>query len=350
MNEAAETPTDAPPAASPPAESAATPLPCQATEVTHTWKYTSPLIGCRFSPDGQRVVTTAQDRQIQVWELATGAHRVLTGHESWLQAVGFSLDGQTLYSAGYEGALLVWDLNAEQPQPVRRLAAHDGWIRGLVVSPDGQRLATGGNDHHVKLWNAASGELVHDLLGHEAHVYSLLFHPTENLLLSADLLGKIMQWDLADGKLVRTLAADDLHVFFGGQGAHYGGVRGLSFSPDHLRLACSGLYKASNPFGAVQEPLVVVLDWTSGSKQQSHIADGIAQGICWRSVYHSSGTLIGVSGGGSGGHLLFWQPAVEKAYHQFALPNIAFDLDLSPVANLVVTAHHDGHVRVSTLK
>jgi WD40 repeat protein len=332
------------------AAAAATALEFRATEVVKTAKYSSPLIGCRFDPQGKRVVTAAQDCCIQVWDGASDTPAVLTGHESWLRALGFSPDGATLYSAGYDGALLFWNLAEANPQPVRRIAAHDGWVRWLSVSPDGQWLATGGNDRLVKLWSAATGELVQSLAGHEAHVYSTLFHPSENWLLSGDLLGKVHQWDFASGKLVRSLSAEDLHSFNGGQGAHYGGVRSMSFSADAQQLACSGLHKASNPFGAVQEPLVVVLKWESGDKLRGHLADGLDRGIAWRSVYHPAGTLIGISGGGSGGFILFWQADSEKAVHQFKLPNTALDMDMSPLINQVATAHHDGHLRISALK
>jgi WD40 repeat protein len=322
----------------------------RATEVVQAKKYSSPLIGCRFAPQGKRLVTAAQDCSIQLWDLTADKPTVLTGHESWLRALGFSPDGDVLYSAGYDGALLAWNLAEANPQPLRRVAAHDGWVRWLSVSADGQSIATGGNDRLVKLWNAETGQLVQTFAGHEAHVYSTLFHPSENVLLSGDLLGKVHQWDVVSGKLVRTLSADDLHSYNGGQGAHYGGVRSLSLSADGQRLACSGLHKASNPFGAVQEPLVVVLNWESGEQVRAHIADGLDRGIAWRSMYHPSGALIGISGGGSGGFILFWQADADKAVYQFKLPNTALDMDLSPLGNQVATAHHDGHLRISALK
>ncbi len=251
------------------------------TELLHQWKYNSPLIACRFDPTGKFVFTAAQDNAIQRWDLATGESVVLTGHESWLRGLGFSPDGQTLYSAGYDGQLLFWNLAETQPQIARRIDAHDGWIRWLSVSPSGQWLATAGNDLKVKLWRSDDGSQAQELVGHEGHIYSTLFHPEETWLLSGDLLGKVCQWDLATGKQVRTFDATDLHTYNEGQGAHYGGVRSMTLSPDGQHLACSGLHKATNPFGAVQEPLVVVFSWESTEKLQSLLADNITQGIVW---------------------------------------------------------------------
>jgi len=39
---------------------------------------------------------------------------------------------------------------------------------------------------------------------------------------------------------------------------------------------------------------------------------------------------MGVSGGVTGGILLFWKPDAEKAFHKFQLPALARDMDLHP--------------------
>ena len=210
-------------------------------------------------------------------------------------------------------------------------------------------MATGGNDNQVKLWSTDDGQLLQTLTGHESHVYSTLFHPGGEWLLSGELQGKVHQWELSTGKLLRSFDAKDLHTYNGGQRAHYGGVRSMSLSPDGKHLACSGLHKATNPFGAVQEPLVLVFEWESAKKVQSHVGEGITKGIAWRAVYHPSGYLIGGSGGGSGGFILFWKLDQAKEVHKLKLPNTVLDLDLHPNQQQIATAHHDRHLRISTI-
>jgi WD40 repeat protein len=319
------------------------------TKLLHEWKYSSPLIACRFDSTGRYVFTAAQDHAIQRWDLSSGESIVLEGHESWLRGLACSPDGQTLYSAGYDGQLLFWNLAAMTPAVTRRIDAHQGWVRAIDVSPHGEWLATVGNDHLVKVWRTEDGTLAHEFKGHEAHVYSTLFLPDGSGLLSGDLLGQVHQWDLSSGTRLRSFDAGDLHTYNGGQGAHYGGVRSMSLSPDGRHLACGGLHNASNPFGAVQEPLVVLFAWDSAEKIQPLLADNITQGIVWRAVYHPSGTLIGASGGGTGGFLLFWPDGVEKAVHQFKLPNTVLDMDLHADAQHVATVHYDRQVRISQL-
>jgi hypothetical protein len=58
---------------------------------------------------------------------------------------------------------------------------------------------------------------------------------------------------------------------------------------------------------------------------------------------------MGVSGGTSGGLLLFWKLDAEKAYHRLQLPANAHDMDLHPDGIQVATAHADRHVRITRL-
>jgi hypothetical protein len=58
---------------------------------------------------------------------------------------------------------------------------------------------------------------------------------------------------------------------------------------------------------------------------------------------------MGLSGGASGGFLLFWKPDADKDYHRFALPSLARDMDLHSDGLRVATAHHDLHVRITRL-
>jgi WD40 repeat protein len=180
-------------------------------------------------------------------------------------------------------------------------------------------------------------------------VYSVAFHPQGKFLLSGDLMGVLNQWDVATGKLVRTFDAKPLHTYEGGQQVDYGGVRAIAVSPDGKWLAAGGLYKGTNPLGAVNEPLVLLFNWETQKLEKQQITEGITGGVIWRLRWLADGSLMGVSGGSTGGFLLFWKPDAEKAYHKFQLPTLARDMDLHPDGLRVATAHSDKHVRITRL-
>lgn len=317
------------------------------THVLHEWKHAAPLIACKFDPKGRYVFSSAEDYSLQRFELPTGKLTTWPAHDSWVQDFAFLNDGETLVSAGCDDQIIFWSVTAEKPEPLKSVKAHAGWIRALAVSPDGQILATGGNDLLVKLWTP-DGTLIRELPGHQKHVYSLRFHPSGEFLLSGDLQGQIHQWDVKTGELKRTFDAQDLYSYNKGQQVDYGGVRDLAFSPDGKSLAACGLHKASNPLGAVNEPLVVVFDWESQKKIRAHVADGV-RGVAWRVVYLSDGSLAAGAGGSGGAHLLFWKPDSDKDYHKFKLKDTLRGMDLSPDGLQLATAHHDRMLRISQM-
>jgi WD40 repeat protein len=328
------------------------PAPTQ-VDPTHTrqvqeLKYTCPLLACRFDPCGEFLVFTAQDNTIQRAELSSGQLTALTGHKSWVRALAFHPQERLLFSGGYDGQVMVWPLDAETPEPVRKIEAHRGWVRALAVSPDGKTLASCGNDHLVKLWSTADGKLLGELQGHDCHVYNLAFHPSGEALVSGDLKGLLKEWDLGKGAVARELDAKSLFKYDPSFRADIGGIRSIAFSADGNLLACGGITDVTNAFAGVGKPAVVLLDWQTG--QQKHLLrpkeefQGLACGL----AFHPDGFLIG-TGGGSGGALWFWNSDQPQSVFTLKLPNNARDLALHPDGTRLAIPFFDNKVRLYSL-
>jgi len=108
-------------------------------------------------------------------------------------------------------------------------------------------------------------------------------------------------------------------------------------------------YLTKFPSPRQYEPLVILFSLETGAAERQQLAEGITQGVLWRLVWLADGSLMGISGGGSGGWLLFWKPDADKDYHRFQLASLARDMDLHTDGITVATAHYDRHVRITKL-
>ena len=93
----------------------------------------------------------------------------------------------------------------------------------------------------------------------------------------------------------------------------------------------------------------MVFGWETGKQQIEHLSKARYKGVAWGVAFHPDGTRIGISGGNSGGYLLFFKFDAASEFHQFKLKDTARDMDLASDGLRVATAHYNGHIYVSRL-
>lgn len=319
--------------------------------VVHDWAYERPLLATRFDPQGRFVIASAENALIQKFKVPEGTIEVFPKvHDSWIQALAITPDGNICISGGGDGRLVWWDLTASPVAAIRTIEAHKGWIRGLSISPDGKYVASGGYDTLIHLWDVQTGEKLRSWNNHEMNVYSVRFFPDSRRLVSGDLKGVILVRDIeGEADPVRFDGAP-LHSFNDGQKVNFGGVRCLAIDASMEHLAAGGLHKSSNPLGAVHEPLALQFNMADQKLLNSHTAEGIPGGGLWNLHYLPDGHLMGMSGGSTGGFLLFWKLGQDLTVHKFQLPSLARDMDITSDGRFVATSHYDRHLRVTELQ
>ena len=84
-------------------------------------------------------------------------------------------------------------------------------VRVRAWSPDGRRVATGSADNTARIWDAATGEVVHVLEGHGGlhtdTVSSVVWSPDGRRLATGSTTARI--WDATTGTVARTPVAAD---------------------------------------------------------------------------------------------------------------------------------------------
>jgi WD40 repeat protein len=232
-----------------------------------------------LSPDGGRLASGGLDRIVKVWNLATGQPTAtFTDHTAGIASLAWSADGTLLASAAE--TVRLFDIPKARQRFAYELPTAGGgtFVRCVRLSPDGQTvagavrapsggtnvrlfavgvngpqknldgydviayssdgklLATGGcgrDRSSVKVWDTATGNLLHELTGHAGAVRSAVFHPRGPWVFTGGDDGSIRLWDATQGRELGKLEG------------HSGPVISLALAADGSLLVSGGMDKTA---------------------------------------------------------------------------------------------------------
>ncbi len=150
-----------------------------------------------WSPDGATIAVGYGDEGggVELLEPQTleTVRRWPHGHRGALNSVAFSPDSRRILTASHDQIVRVWD--AATGTRVHDLVGHGNLVFCAAYSPDGKRIASGGRDDNVRIWDAETFELVARLGGHEDYIYSLAWRADSQQLLSGSGDHTVRVWD-----------------------------------------------------------------------------------------------------------------------------------------------------------
>ncbi|MGV6805365.1 MAG: c-type cytochrome [Ruegeria sp.] len=176
------------------------------------------------------VATASWDGTIGLWPTNGTVNKSLGPTGSGVNAVVFSPDGLTLYSAGVDGSLRVWDVTSGQE--TGRLVEHGFGINELVLNDDAGWIAYGAVDGVTRILDLETGGERDFTLGRRP-ILALALSPDRKLLAVGDGEGYIMVIDTQEWRIAQDFRA-----------TLRGPVWALAFSPDGANLHAGGLDQA----------------------------------------------------------------------------------------------------------
>lgn len=226
--------------------------------------------GVAFSPDGQRLASTARDeRVLRTWETRrVDLFRDSRGHDDRILAIAFGPDGNSIVTGSADRRLKLWDAGAIHTRAVRHdhkaaitcmafspdgriLASCDEneilrfwepvprtWIlkihlpaarpRCLAFTADGRSFAIGGADGNIQVRSAFTSQLTRAFPAHSGGVNALAASPNSRMLASGGEDGLLRLWNPDTGERVGSLRGNQAPV------------RSIAFSPDGSRIGSAG--------------------------------------------------------------------------------------------------------------
>jgi WD40 repeat protein len=122
----------------------------------------------RWSPDGRRLLPFPNEREVAIYDAATGKKALaLEGHEGLIETAAWSPDGKRLATVSSDGGwwtARIWD--ATSGKEVVNLTVNFVSGISLAWSPDGSRLASAAWDNkeeRIRIWKTYAGEKLLDL-------------------------------------------------------------------------------------------------------------------------------------------------------------------------------------------
>jgi WD domain, G-beta repeat len=250
--------------------------------------------------------------------------------------------------------------SAGEPVPgVRSIAAQDKTVWSIAFSPDSRLLATCGEDGNAALWDAATGERLHALTGHEGNVRSIAFAPDGATVVTAGFDHTLRVWATGTGAQRRVLRDTSL-LFFpsilpGGDVVLVGSEEP---EPRVFDLSAQQIVRKLIGHSATAWTVAVTRDgklaasagrdrtirlwdtatWTCTRTLESH------QAAVTTIAFAPGGSLL-ASGGGDGAVIL-WDTLTGRRVRDLAGVGGVYQVAFSPDGDTIGAAFGDGSVRL----
>ncbi|VDK75783.1 unnamed protein product [Litomosoides sigmodontis] len=211
-------------------------------------RFKQAVYGSRFRRDGKLLAVGGEEGKVRIFSIRKETStsdgkktplRIFKAHESAVHTVVFTRSGRTLITMGDEGCIKLWDITETKSTPLKVFdTVHNDHIRCSDASLSSDHLFVSGSyDHTAKVWNAeAEGNEPLMFVDHGSPVEQVLLLPGDAFIVTAG--GQFIKiWNIASGGILH----NTLHH-------HHKTVTSLCLASKGTRLLSGGLDKKVNVF------------------------------------------------------------------------------------------------------
>ncbi len=253
-----------------------TPLPSGPTGEALTLSgHSRKICGLEFTHDGHFLVSNSEDKTIRVWDLTNGRQRHSIDWGGGARDLAVSPTDPWFAVCGTYGRVEIFDW--ETGRSLHRLSKGSGLYMGVDFSPDGKYVIATNLDDVGKLWDARTGELLHQfaIQAPENADCNVHFLPDGKGFLVAP-SGRIVQ---------RFELRDCQHIVDLKFGNHSPGR--IAIAPNGQRVASAGFDGSITLYDLVKQEKVITVKVGRGANSVNWSPDGR-----WIAAIHSSATDI----------------------------------------------------------
>jgi WD40 repeat protein/serine/threonine protein kinase len=204
---------------------------------------TSRIVVMKFSADGSHFLSVTSIEEPTFWKVTPNELELafmLSGHYTTVYALDVSPDGQHAATGSRDGVIRIWDISQKGAAESLSFLIDEGLLvsRKVLYTPDGSRFITSGGAEAAKVWDAATGQMLMELSGHQGYLKSLAISPegTQAATAGDDAIGRI--YDLNNGEVIVNLTG---HEEIASQDGTLHGIYSIQYSPDGSLIATAGI-------------------------------------------------------------------------------------------------------------
>jgi WD40 repeat protein len=306
--------------------------------------HTAAVSKIAFLPDGKTLIASGGEDKgqgsLRAYDFVTAKQLgMFTGHRNWAQSMAVSSSGKvasTSWATPMNGEIRLWDPRGLHPIAEVKVPGENMYVSCGAISKDGMLLVLGGWGRTITAWdmsNPARPVLKKQLKGHEVGLRHLAFDAAGTRFATSDESGMVKVWDAATLNLVVSFKASTR------------GVYRLRFTPDG-----TGLVTASGNYQSRAQGEIRIWDPVTG-KETGRFPDQARE--IWDMVFLNGGKQLAVihvlTGAPGDSNIKIWD-FERKEVVQSVLPSGTFSggrcLGLSPDGKHLAIGSTTGPVKV----